>query len=57
MFNSDPPPSSTDQDQSITHIVAAGPTGAAVLAGITTAIVLAIWVGFYFLVFVPRTTP
>ncbi len=30
--------------------------GAAVLAGIATAIVLLIWFAFYFLVFLPRAT-
>ena len=54
MINSDPPPT---QDHGATHLVTTGPIGAAVLAGIATAIVLAIWVGFYFLVFAPRSIP
>jgi hypothetical protein len=35
-------------------IVSRGPGGALALAGAATAIVLAIWFAFYFLVFVPR---
>jgi asparagine N-glycosylation enzyme membrane subunit Stt3 len=54
MINSDPPPT---QDNTATHLVASGPIGAALLAGVATAIVLAIWVGFYFFVFAPRTVP
>jgi asparagine N-glycosylation enzyme membrane subunit Stt3 len=44
-------------DDRAPHPVRSGPIGAAVLAGIATAIVLAIWVGFYFFVFAPRTVP
>ena len=54
MINSEPPPT---QDTGATHLVPYGPVGAAVLAGVATAIVLAIWVGFYFLVFAPRRVP
>jgi hypothetical protein len=32
------------------------PAGAAVLAGIATAIVIAMWFAFYLLVFMPRAT-
>jgi hypothetical protein len=38
----------------VDEIVSRGPGGAIALAGIATAIVLAIWFAFYFLVFVPR---
>ena len=41
-------------DAAVERIVAAGPRGAIALAGFTTLIVLAIWVAFYLLVFVPR---
>jgi hypothetical protein len=34
--------------------VRAGPKGAVALAGIATAIVIALWFAFYFLVFLPR---
>jgi asparagine N-glycosylation enzyme membrane subunit Stt3 len=54
MINSAPP---SMPDDRAPHPVGSGPIGAAVLAGITTAIVLAIWVGFYFFVFAPRTVP
>jgi len=54
MINSEPPPT---HDNGTTHPVASGPIGAAVLAGVATAIVLAIWVGFYFFVFAPRSVP
>jgi asparagine N-glycosylation enzyme membrane subunit Stt3 len=54
MINSEPPPT---HDNGTTRLVASGPIGAAVLAGVATAIVLAIWVGFYFFVFAPRSVP
>jgi hypothetical protein len=44
------------QDQ-VEDIVAGGPRGAAVLAGIATAIVFAIWFAFYLFVFIPRAAP
>ncbi|WP_202427580.1 hypothetical protein [Duganella margarita] len=40
--------------QRVEAIVAQGPGGAFALAGVATAIVLAIWFTFYFLVFVAR---
>jgi hypothetical protein len=43
-----------DRDADVTRIVASGPRGAIVVAGIATLIVVAIWFAFYFLVFVPR---
>jgi hypothetical protein len=54
MLNSDRPQT---HDDAAVHLVIAGPVGAAVLAGIATAIVLAIWVAFYFFVFAPRIVP
>ncbi len=38
----------------IERVVAGGPKGAITLAGIATAIVVAMWFAFYLLVFVPR---
>jgi hypothetical protein len=35
-------------------VVAAGPHGAIAVAGVATLIVMAIWVGFYLFVFLPR---
>lgn len=46
-----------DVDEHVERIVASGPRGAIVLAGIATLIVVAIWFAFYFLVFVPRAAP
>jgi len=43
-----------DRDEDVTRIVASGPRGALVLAGIATLIVVAIWFAFYLLVFAPR---
>ena len=37
------------------RIVRAGPRGAIALAGLATLIVLAIWLVFYAIVFLPRT--
>ena len=42
-------------DQSrIDAIVAAGPSGAFAVAGVATAIVVAIWFAFYVLAYLPR---
>ena len=41
-------------DAAVERIVAAGPRGAIWLAGVTTAMVVAMWIAFYLLVFVPR---
>jgi hypothetical protein len=51
MINSDP---DTSPDDAVDAIVAAGARGAIVLAGIATAIVIAIWLAFYYFVFLPR---
>lgn len=40
--------------QGIDEIVRSGPTGAIAVAGIATAVVIALWFAFYFLVFLPR---
>ena len=42
------------EDARIDEIVRSGPRGAVVVAGIATAIVIALWFAFYFLVFMPR---
>lgn len=41
-------------DGRVEEIVRSGPTGALAVAGIATAIVVALWFAFYFLVFLPR---
>jgi asparagine N-glycosylation enzyme membrane subunit Stt3 len=56
MLNSEPP-TRENQDDAVGRVVTSGPIGAAALAGLATAIVVAIWLGFYFLVFVPRSVP
>jgi hypothetical protein len=42
------------EDARIDEIVRSGPRGAIVIAGIATAIVVALWFAFYFMVFLPR---
>jgi hypothetical protein len=58
MLNSEPDPNvadaATTQDAAVNAILRSGARGAAVLAGIATAILVALWFAFYFLVFVPR---
>ena len=58
MINSDPATgdgdASTQQDAEVDAILRSGAKGAAVLAGLATAVVVAIWFAFYLLVFVPR---
>jgi hypothetical protein len=63
MINSDPATSHGDasaqqdgdvQDGDVNAILRSGARGAVVLAGLATAIVVAIWFVFYLLVFVPR---
>jgi hypothetical protein len=49
-----PPPAATSDSEAIDAIVRAGPRGAIAVAGIATAIVIALWVAFYVLVFLPR---
>lgn len=47
-------PDGPEQQRRVDAIVARGPGGAFALAGIAVAIVMAIWLAFYFLVFVSR---
>ena len=51
---STPPVESTDSDAKVDEIVSRGPAGAFALAGIATAIVVALYFAFYFLVYLPR---
>jgi hypothetical protein len=58
MINSEPERSNTaSEEEAVAAIVQAGPKGAIALAGIATAIVVAIWLAFYALVFLARVTP
>ena len=43
------------EDITIHEIVRSGPRGAITVAGIATAIVIALWFAFYFMVFLPRS--
>lgn len=54
MINSERPIEDGRDDVEVDAIVRSGARGAVAVAGIATAIVLAIWFAFYFLVFVPR---
>lgn len=44
----------TDEDERVERILAQGPTGAFALAGLATAIVVALYFLFYFVVYLPR---
>jgi hypothetical protein len=51
-----PPASSTAEEDAVDAIVRSGPRGALAVAGVATAIVVALWFAFYLLVFLPRGT-
>ena len=50
----DPADGTVDDQPRIDAIVAAGPSGAFAVAGLATAIVIAIWFAFYFFAYLPR---
>jgi hypothetical protein len=57
MLNSEPIPNdgaSPQDEAAVNAILRSGAIGAVVLAGIATAIVVAIWLLFYLMVFLPR---
>jgi hypothetical protein len=56
MINSLPPPApnAVSEDAVVDAIVRSGPGGAIVVAGIATAVVVALWFAFYLFVFLPR---
>jgi hypothetical protein len=54
IVSQDTPSSPETEDARIDEIVRSGPKGAVVVAGIATAIVIALWFAFYLLVFLPR---
>ncbi len=56
MINTAPPspPPAVPEHEAVDEIVRRGPSGAAVLAGLATAVVVALWFAFYLLVFLPR---
>ncbi len=53
--NSSTSGSSASEDEAVDAIVRSGPGGAVAVAGIATAIVLALWFAFYLFVFLPRS--
>ena len=55
MINSSQPQSSKPEDETVDAIVRSGPSGAIAVAGIATAIVVALWFAFYLFVFLPRS--
>jgi len=57
MINSSSPPAAaaSSEDESVDVIVRSGPRGAMAVAGVATAIVIALWFAFYLLVFLPRS--
>jgi len=58
MINSDPATghdaATAQEDREVNAILRSGAKGGVVLAGLATAIVVAIWFAFYLLVFAPR---
>ena len=56
MINSSPPQSSTlgSEEERVDAIVRSGPGGAIAVAGIATAIVVLIFLGFYLFIYLPR---
>jgi len=55
MINTDlPEQTETTADDRVERIVAAGPGGALMVAGIATALVVGMWFAFYLFVFLPR---
>ncbi|MBV9532197.1 MAG: hypothetical protein JO283_14310 [Bradyrhizobium sp.] len=54
MFNSDQPERVATDEQALERVVAGGPHGALMVAGIATVLVVAIWLAFYLFVFMPR---
>jgi hypothetical protein len=54
IVSQDAPSSIETEDVRIDEIVRSGPQGAVAVAGIATAIVIALWFAFYFMVFLPR---
>ena len=54
MAQPDAPIDSADEDRRVDEIVRRGPSGAFAVAGVATAIVVALYVLFYFVVYLPR---
>jgi hypothetical protein len=54
MPSTDDMPNSLDLDAEVERIVAEGPSGAFAVAGVATALVVAIYVAFYVFAYLPR---
>jgi hypothetical protein len=54
IVSQDAPSPPEAEDARIDEIVRSGPQGAVAVAGIATAIVIALWFAFYLMVFLPR---
>jgi hypothetical protein len=54
MINTPPAAATSSESETVDTIVRSGPNGAIAVAGIATAIVVALWFAFYLLVFLPR---
>jgi hypothetical protein len=54
IVSQDAPSPPEAEDARIDEIVRSGPRGAIVIAGIATAVVVALWFAFYLMVFLPR---
>jgi hypothetical protein len=54
IISQDAPSSPETEAARIDEIVRSGPKGAVAIAGIATAIVVALWFAFYLMVFLPR---
>jgi hypothetical protein len=57
MINSPPPPAAapSSESEAVHAIVRSGPGGAILVAGIATAVVVALWLAFFLLVFLSRS--
>lgn len=51
-----PTPLESPEDRRVDEIVRRGPAGAFAVAGVATAIVMAIYFAFYFWIYLPRGT-
>ncbi len=54
MLNTEPDQTQADDNAAVHAVLQSGSLGAIVLAGLATAVVVAIWLAFYFMVFIPR---
>ncbi|MGJ4889149.1 hypothetical protein [Bradyrhizobium sp. HKCCYLR20261] len=54
MLNTDSSERDGPDEKAVALVVARGPHGALTIAGIATAIVVALWLAFYLFVFLPR---